>query len=47
MFNEHNVITLLEDVAEDEYEAKAGAIGTIVSMYPDAFLGRVHLWQCV
>ena len=38
MFNEHEVITLLEDVSEGEYEAKAGAIGTIVDMYPDAFL---------
>ena len=38
MFNEHDVITLLEDVSEGEYEAKAGAIGTIVDMYPDAFL---------
>ena len=38
MFNEHDVVTLLEDVSEGEYEAKAGAIGTIVDMYPDAFL---------
>lgn len=38
MFNEHDMITLLEDVSEGEYEAKAGAIGTIVDMYLDAFL---------
>lgn len=47
MFNEHDVITLLEDVSEGDDEAKAGAIGTIVDMYPDAFLveftyGDVH-----
>ena len=38
MFKEHDAVTLLEDVSEGEYEAKAGAMGTIVDMYPDAFL---------
>ena len=40
MFNELDVITLIEDVSEGKDEAKAGAIGTIVHTYRnhDAFM---------
>ena len=33
MFKEIDVIVLLEDVSEHEYEAKAGAMGTVVHTY--------------
>lgn len=33
MFKEINVIVLLEDVKEGEYEAKAGAMGASVRTY--------------
>ena len=38
MFKEFDEIVLTEDVSSSEAEAKAGAIGIIVDMYPDAFL---------
>ena len=33
MFKEIDVIVLIEDVSEHEYEAKAGAMGTVVHTY--------------
>ena len=38
MFKEHDEIVVTEDVSGVDAKAKAGAIGVIVDMYPDAFL---------